>query len=76
MDTTADTDTILGALAILEAEATLTAEQRLAQAWMFEAIEAQVPEITAAMEAWAEDTDTRLTYFEAMLLALPTEVAA
>ncbi len=76
MDTTADTDTILGALAILEAEATLTAEQRLAQAWMFEAIEAQFPEITAAMEAWAEDTDTRLTYFEAMLLALPTEVAA
>ena len=43
---------------------------------MFEAIEAQFPEISAAMEAWAEDTDTRLTYFEAMLLALPTEVAA
>lgn len=70
----ADTDTLIGALLLLNEKPALTHEERLAQAWMYEAIEARF-DVKDAMDAWADDLDTDLSYTEALLAALPEGVA-
>ena len=71
------TDVILVSLANLEGKrGTMTPEERQARAWMFEEIERRY-DVAEAMDAWADAEDpSELSYFEALLLALPKEAMA
>ena len=61
---------LVAALLVADA-ATKTPETRQARIWIIDAIEARYPEVNAAMDAWAADDDTDLTYVEALIAALP-----
>lgn len=85
MNTTAITNTIgahLGSrstgelfemLALIES-ATMTADDRTVRNWIHEAIEAR-HDVAAAMDAWADDVETGLTYSEALAAAVKTVAA-
>lgn len=48
-----------------------TEEQRLVRSWTCDELERRHPEVTAVMEAWAEDLDTPASYVETLVAALP-----
>lgn len=75
---TQSTPALVLALLALEpkvAARTLSPEERIARAWMIEAIEAR-HDVAAAMDAWADEDDYGMTYVEALLAALPMEAVA
>lgn len=69
------TSELVAALLVIDA-ATKTPDTRRARLWLIETIEARYPEVNAAMDAWAADADTELTYVEALVAALPLSAVA
>lgn len=69
---TQSTAALVESLLILDATES-TPDQRMARAWIIEAIEARHPEVNPAMDAWADDLDTEVGYVAALLAALPAE---
>jgi hypothetical protein len=52
------TDSLVGALLILEAKGELTAEERLVRAWTIEGLETRYPAAAAAVEAAFDAAET------------------
>lgn len=71
------TATLITSALMLDAIQNPTEEQRLVKSWTCGELEQRHPEVTAALEAWAEDLDTSASYVETLVAALPmTAVAA
>ena len=69
---TVPTVAILATLVELDATETLTREETVAIHWMLQTIEERY-NVAEAMDAWAMDLATELTYVETLIQALPAE---
>lgn len=69
-----DTATLVESLLTLDAIESPTSEERMARAWICDALESAYPEVIPALDAWADDVTTDgsgMTYAEALVAALP-----
>jgi hypothetical protein len=65
-----DTDTLLASALLLDMVVSPTEEQRMVRAWTTGEVERRHPEVSPALDAWANDLETSLTYTEALVAAL------
>ena len=62
-------------IAMMVANTGTDATDRMVSAWIAEEVESRY-DVAEAMDAWADDIDTEMTYTEALIAALPAEAVA
>lgn len=61
---------LIASLLLLDAIERPSSEQRLVRAWTCDELERRHPEVTSALDAWAESDDTTLSYTEVLIAAV------